>query len=797
MYAKFTPFPSSSTTLFSRICVGLIFSFNLTLATPVFAVPAPQSITFTTPSDIALTDPAFTAIATGGGSGNPVTFISNTPAVCTATGANGATITPVGLGFCSIAANQAGLGVTFLAAPTVTQAFFIKLGQTITFGALSTKIADDPPFEVTATSSATGINATSPITFTSLTLSVCTTGGVNGSTVTLINAGVCTIQANQASNTTYAAAAPVNQSFTATPVTKVTASIIGAANGSITPFGRILVLLEDKTEFRISPNPGYLAQVGGTCGGAFVNMGGIPPGGNNSVYVIAPFTENCSVTFTFVAQRPTLTISGVLGVTTPVLAMPTPTSSVENTPVTFAATLRGAVGTVDSAVLSFFSDGASISGCENRPVVFAPIDDASAYRATCTTSALARGTRIITAQFAGNANNFAATTDASAIPSQALTHTVTTAPPIPDTTPDNFSFIPQSGLTLSVAATSNVITVTGINTSTTISINGVGSAYSIGCNGVFTSTTSSINNGESVCVRQTTSGLNNTTVTATLTIGGVSATFSATTLSFIPDTTPDAFGFTTISGAMAGATLISNAITVSGINSPAPISIDAPASTTAAFSVGCDSTFTTAPTTITNGARVCVRLTANANDGASAKANLVIGGVTGIFTVENATIAPVKRFRIYISSTLGHLFTTDENEYNVLTIRSPTIYLAEGVDHRVYRSALMRDNQVTVPYYRLYLRGIRQHFWTTDANEYNALRADTTNVGDDGIDSYIFLRAGVAGTVPLYRMVLTGTAIHHWTVDANEFNVLTSSGVWLGEGAAGNPPGVTGYVWPR
>lgn len=797
MPTKFIQCRFNSGQTLARFCLSLVLAINLAGVTPVFAVPAPQNISFTPIADKAVTDPPFNPVATGGGSGNPVTFTSNTPAVCTATGANGATITPVTTGFCSIAANQAALGVTFLAAPTNTQAFFIKLGQTITFAALTNKISDDPPFELTASSTAIGNGLVNPIIFSSLTPTVCETGGTNSATVTLLNVGTCTIQANQAGNGTYVAAQPVNQSFNATPITKVTASIIGAINGSIAPFGRILVLLNDKTEFTITANPGYLAQVGGTCGGAFRPIGGIPPGGNASVYVITPFTENCTVTFTFIAQRPSLTISGVPALITPALSTPAPTSSQENMLSTFAATLRGAVGVVDAATLGFFADGIAITGCENRSVVLVIADDVSGYQATCTTATLAIGARIITARFAGNANNFAAITDPAAVPSQALTHTVVTAPIILDTTPDAFSFTAQTGLALSAMVTSNAISISGINTPATISVSGLNSAYSIGCTASFTTATSTINNGQLVCLRHIASALNNTTTNTMLSIGGVIGVFSTTTLAFVPDTTPDGFSFPSVSGAAANGIYVSNAFTVTGINSPTSISVSASGTTAVAYSIGCGTIFIATPSTISNGNLVCIRVTANQNDGASVVATLVIGGVAGGFTVSNATTIPAKRFRIYVPATQGHLFTTDENEYNVLTARAPNSYIAEGVDHGIYRSALTKDGQATVPYYRLYLRGVRQHFWTTDANEYNTLRADSANVSDDGIDGHLFLRAGVAGTVPLYRLSLAGTAVHHWTTDANEFNVLIASGAWIGEGASGNAAGVTGYVWPK
>ena len=62
---------------------------------------------------------------------------------------------------------------------------------------------------------------------------------------------------------------------------------------------------------------------------------------------------------------------------------------------------------------------------------------------------------------------------------------------------------------------------------------------------------------------------------------------------------------------------------------------------------------------------------------------------------------------------------------------------------------------------------------------------------------YIFPTAGVPGTVPLYRLSIKGTAIHYWTTNKNEFDTLVATRVGIGEGAIGNPPGVTGYVMPK
>ncbi|WP_295447795.1 LamG-like jellyroll fold domain-containing protein [uncultured Thiodictyon sp.] len=62
--------------------------------------------------------------ATGGGSGNPIIFSSQTTAVCTTSGTNGSTVTGVAVGTCIIAAAQAG-NVDYNAAQLATQSFVI------------------------------------------------------------------------------------------------------------------------------------------------------------------------------------------------------------------------------------------------------------------------------------------------------------------------------------------------------------------------------------------------------------------------------------------------------------------------------------------------------------------------------------------------------------------------------------------------------------------------------------------------------------------------------------------------
>ena len=75
-----------------------------------------------------------TVSATGGASGNAVTFTSTTPTVCTVSGTNCNTITGVAAGTCTIAADQAG-NANYVAAAQVTQSITVSqdTSQTLSF----------------------------------------------------------------------------------------------------------------------------------------------------------------------------------------------------------------------------------------------------------------------------------------------------------------------------------------------------------------------------------------------------------------------------------------------------------------------------------------------------------------------------------------------------------------------------------------------------------------------------------------------------------------------------------------
>ncbi len=192
-----------------------------------------------------------------------------------------------------------------------------------------------------------------------------------------------------------------------------------------------------------------------------------------------------------------------------------------------------------------------------------------------------------------------------------------------DTTPNAFSFATQTGVSPSKPVDSASITVTGIDTATAISVS-AGSLYSI--NGAtFTSTAGTVKQGDTVVVRHTASASYSASVTTTLTIGGVKGTFKSTTAA--KDTTPAAFSFTALTGVAPATVVESNAITVSGINAAATISITG---TGASYSINGGAYISTAKTVV-QGNTVKVRHTSASKSASAVTTTLTIGGIKGTF----------------------------------------------------------------------------------------------------------------------------------------------------------------------
>jgi 6-phosphogluconolactonase (cycloisomerase 2 family) len=167
-----------------------------------------QTITFTKPANKSFSEGTATVEATAS-SGLPVGFESKTTSVCATSGIAGETVTFLTTGTCTIKATQTG-NSNWNAATPIEQSFTIAKGtQTITFN----KPADKSFSEGTTTVEATATSGLA-VSFSSKTTGVCTTSGPSGEKVSFVAAGTCTIEATQAGDSDWGAAAPVTQSFT-------------------------------------------------------------------------------------------------------------------------------------------------------------------------------------------------------------------------------------------------------------------------------------------------------------------------------------------------------------------------------------------------------------------------------------------------------------------------------------------------------------------------------------------------------------------------------------------------------
>ncbi len=195
-----------------------------------------QGIAFssTAPVDAVFAGPTYPVSATGGGSGNPVTFsiAAASASVCAVTSG---VVSFVGTGSCEVDANQSGSS-SYLAAAQVSQTFTVsRATQTlaITSTAPGGATVGGPGYTVTTTAGASGNPVTLSIPASSA--SVCR---LTGSVVGFTGVGTCEVDANEAGNSDYLAAAmqdqtfPVGQGSQTISFTSVapTAAVVGGTN---------------------------------------------------------------------------------------------------------------------------------------------------------------------------------------------------------------------------------------------------------------------------------------------------------------------------------------------------------------------------------------------------------------------------------------------------------------------------------------------------------------------------------------------------------------------------------------
>jgi uncharacterized protein (TIGR03437 family) len=196
--------------------------------TQTFAVkttaPQPQTINFSTIPSHTFGDQPFTLSASGGASGNPVTFsVSSGPASI-----SGQTLTILGAGTVTVVASEAG-NSSYQAA-TASQTFAVNKGtQTLTFSPLGSHGGADGPISLQATASS-GL----PVVFSV----VSGPATLTGATLTLAGVGSVTVQASQAGSDNYSPASAVTQSFTVSlsaPLVSLIQNAASYSSGMVAP----------------------------------------------------------------------------------------------------------------------------------------------------------------------------------------------------------------------------------------------------------------------------------------------------------------------------------------------------------------------------------------------------------------------------------------------------------------------------------------------------------------------------------------------------------------------------------
>jgi len=199
-----------------------------------------------------------------------------------------------------------------------------------------------------------------------------------------------------------------------------------------------------------------------------------------------------------------------------------------------------------------------------------------------------------------------------------------------DGVPDQFTFTDLTNQSLSSLAYASA-TITGIATTVTASYSGDTGGFRIGNSGSYTTADKTLTNNQVVQVQLSTSASHGTSTNATITIGGVSDTFTATTIA--ADTTPNSFTFIDQPAAAANTLVYTNIITIAGINTSVTASISG---NSAEMQVNSGS-YTSSNQTISVGDTIRLRMTSSATAGATVNTTLTVGGTSDTWSVTTTT----------------------------------------------------------------------------------------------------------------------------------------------------------------
>ena len=310
---------------------------------------------------------------------------------------------------------------------------------------------------------------------------------------------------------------------------------------------------------------------------------------------------------------------------------------------TFSVTTAVAINTVPNAFtfnsvsnaalsMSFTSIPATISGI-NAP---SPISISGGTYAvnggafTAAPGAVSNGQTVVV-QLLSSSANLTTTSATLNVGGVTATFSVTTAALIAVSAPNAFSFLPRTNVAVSTPFDATPATITGINVASPVSI--VGGQYSIN-GGAFTAGAGTVTNGQTLTLRVLSSALASTTTSATVNVGGVTATFSVTT-GVVSNAVPTPFSYSPVANAGQSTLIDSSPAIISGINTSSPVSIVG-----GQYSVG-GGAFTSAAGLIMNGQTLTLRVLSAGAPSATTSATVTVGGVSATFSVTTAALVGI------------------------------------------------------------------------------------------------------------------------------------------------------------
>jgi hypothetical protein len=310
-------------------------------------------------------------------------------------------------------------------------------------------------------------------------------------------------------------------------------------------------------------------------------------------------------------------------------------------------------------------------------------------------------------------------------------------PPVADTIPSPFSIPAENETALATAVTSDPIVISGIDSAAPVTI--TGGEYSID-GGPYTAAPGTISNNQKIQIRATSPQQFSTPLTVVLTVGGVSASFTVTTMA--ADTTPDAFQFQSKADATRHAWVASTAAAISGINTSAPITIE-----NGEYAID-GGAFTSAAGSINEGQSLAVRAKAGATYSKITRARVTVGSVTADFEV---------------TSELPD-YVPDSVVYDGLDI----VYLLNSANKLVFRWSIADERYLDA--YAIGLSGLAPTKMAYSGSHRRLYLGYST-----GAIQYIDVTSGNGSEVPFAN---TATGVNGLTAAGNYVLAQDGSGAW-------------------